>query len=55
MSPTADATIVSRRTRVLAGIDVIDTPLVARAIYPGVTVGDELGGSTDAMRRASNA
>jgi hypothetical protein len=32
MSPTADATIVSGRTRLVGGITVIDTPLIARAM-----------------------
>jgi hypothetical protein len=32
MSPTADATIVSGKTRLVGGITVIDTPLIARAM-----------------------
>ena len=32
MSPTAESTVMSGKTRVLAGITVIDTPLISRAM-----------------------
>jgi hypothetical protein len=32
MSPTAEPTVTSEKTRVLAGITVVDTPLVSHAM-----------------------